>query len=125
MVGDRQGGDRGATGEPSRLEHTLIGSARDLPPPEWGRAGEGVNNAVNSVCYRPPPQPSPTRGEGAPAGAVWMAGTSRSALIRALVSLAQRGLLHLAHRVARQRLDEEHALRRLEFRQPPLQRLAN
>ena len=45
-----------------------------------------------------------------------------SAAINVLVRLPQRRLLHLAHRVARQGLDHEHPLRRLEFREPPAER---
>ena len=50
------------------------------------------------------------------------AASSRSGAVDVLVGLPQRRLLHLAHRVARQRFDEDHALRRLEFRESAAER---
>jgi hypothetical protein len=41
--------------------------------------------------------------------------------VQRCVSRAQKILLHLAHRVARQFIDEEYALRTLKMRQPPVQ----
>src|SRR5262245_19158082 len=38
--------------------------AATFPPPLWGGDREGGNNKHRMCCY-PPPQPSPTRGEGA------------------------------------------------------------
>jgi protein ImuB len=42
----------------------VAGRATASPPPLWGRDGQGGGNK-HQPCGYPPPQPSPTRGEGA------------------------------------------------------------
>src|ERR1019366_3497429 len=55
---------------PTLVELSVAPRASRLPPPLWGRSTPegrregGELQALNAAAY-PPPQPSPTRGEGA------------------------------------------------------------